>query len=76
MLEKGFRLGLTVRGSDYEYDGPDAAEVNAANPTKGIGPFTHRDPRDRPPEVFSGTNTLHFDPARAPYVLLPVIPKK
>lgn len=76
VLEKGFRLGLTVRGSDYEYDGADAPEINAANPTKGIGPFTHRDPRDRPPEVFDGVNTLHFAPGKMPYVLLPVIPKQ
>jgi predicted acyl esterase len=76
VLEKGFRLGLTVRGSDYEYDGPDAAEVNAANPTKGIGPFTHRDPVDRPPAVFDGVNTLHFSPGKAAYLLLPIIPSR
>jgi uncharacterized protein len=76
VLEPGFTLGLTVRGSDYEYDGPDAAEVNAANPTKGIGPFTHRDPRDRPPEIFGGRNTLHISPEHASYVLLPVIPAR
>ena len=31
-----------------------------AYPMKGVGPFTHTDPRDRPPEIFGGTNTLHF----------------
>ena len=42
---------------------------------KGVGPFTHTDPQDRPPEIFGGTNTLHFARAtKAPYLLLPVIP--
>lgn len=41
---------------------------------KGVGPFLHDDPVDRPPEVFGGLNMLHFDRERAPYVLLPVIP--
>jgi len=43
---------------------------------KGVGPFTHTNPHERPPEVFGGTTTLHFAPDRAPYLLLPVIPPK
>ena len=42
----------------------------------GVGPFTHDDPRDRPPAVFGGDVTLHAGPDRQAYVLLPVIPKK
>jgi hypothetical protein len=42
------------------------------NPMKGCGPFTHDDETDRPPRVFGGKVTLHFD--RQPYVLLPLIP--
>jgi hypothetical protein len=41
---------------------------------KGVGPFTHTHPHDRPREVFGGTNTLHFTPGTMPYLLLPVIP--
>ena len=59
-MPPGYRLGLTVRGKDYEYDGTDAALPNAPYPMKGVGPFTHTDPRDRPPEIFGGKNTLHF----------------
>ena len=70
----GYRLGLTVRGRDYEYDGTDAALPHAPYPMKGVGPFTHTNPSDRPPAIFGGTNTLHFAPGRMPYVLLPVIP--
>jgi uncharacterized protein len=74
VVPPGYRIGLTVRGKDYEYDGTDAALPHATYPMKGVGPFTHTDPRDRPPEVFGGTNTLHFGPGMAPYLLLPIIP--
>jgi predicted acyl esterase len=70
----GYRLAITVRGKDYEYDGTDAAVPFAAYPMKGVGPFTHTNPKDRPPEIFGGKNTLHFAPGKMPYVLLPIIP--
>ena len=72
----GFRVGFTVRGKDYEYDGTDAGIANAAYPMKGVGPFTHNDPIDRPSAIFGGRNTLHFSSTMAPYVLLPVIMPK
>jgi predicted acyl esterase len=74
VVPPGYRIGLTVRGRDYEYDGSDAGIANAPYPMKGVGPFTHTDPRDRPPEVFGGTNVLHFAEGKMPYLLLPVIP--
>ena len=43
-------------------------------PPKGIGPFTHTDPHDRPPEMFGGVNALHFGADMSPYLPLPVIP--
>ena len=46
-----------------------------AYPMKGVGPFTHTDPHDRPPEIFGGTNTLHFAAGKMPYLLLPIIPQ-
>jgi predicted acyl esterase len=74
VVPPGYRIALTVRGKDYEYDGTDAALPHAAYPMKGVGPFTHTDPRDRPPAIFGGANALHFGSARAPYLLLPIIP--
>jgi predicted acyl esterase len=71
-----YRVGLTVRGKDYEYDGSDAVVPYAAYPMRGVGPFTHTNPKDRPPQVFGGTNTLHFTSGRMPYLLLPVIPSR
>jgi len=74
VVPPGYRLALTVRGKDYEYDGTDAGIANAPYPMKGIGPFTHADPRDRPASIFGGRKTLHFAAGRMPYVLLPIIP--
>ncbi len=76
VVPKGYRLALSVRGKDYEYDGTDAGVAHAPYPMKGVGPFTHTNPLDRPPEIFGGRNTLHFGGSFAPCVLLPVIPKK
>jgi len=70
----GYRIGFTVRGKDYEYDGTDAGIANAAYPMKGVGPFTHTDPIDRPKSIFGGRNRLHFSAAMAAHVLLPIIP--
>jgi predicted acyl esterase len=76
VVPPGYRVGLTVRGKDYEYDGSDAALPHAAYPMKGVGPFTHTDKRDRPPAVFATVNTLHFSADKTPYLLLPIIPEK
>jgi len=27
---------------------------------RGVGPFTHKEPRNWPAEIFGGINTLHF----------------
>jgi hypothetical protein len=40
---------------------------------KGVGPFLHIDPDDRPDSIFVTTNTLHFAKDQQPYLLLPII---
>jgi predicted acyl esterase len=73
----GYRIGLSVRGKDYEYGGASGGKLsNFKNELKGCGPFLHDDPRDRPPETFDGTTTLHFGRGKVPYLLLPIIPPK
>jgi len=67
-----WRIALTIRGRDYEHDEAAATLSNMKNPMKGCGPFTHDDETDRPPAIFSGKVTLHFE--RQPYLLLPIIP--
>jgi uncharacterized protein len=76
VVPPGYSVALTVRGRDYEYDGTDAGVPNAAYPMKGVGPFTHGDPDDRPAAIFQCRNSLHFTVGKMPYVLLPVIPKR
>jgi len=70
----GYRIALTIRGKDYEYDGPGATLSNMKNVMRGCGPFVHDDPADRPAEIFGGTVRLHGDTAQQPYLLLPIIP--
>jgi len=73
VVPPGYCVALTVRGKDYDYDGTDAGLADAPYPMKGVGPFTHADPDDRPAAIFACRNTLHFDSGKMPYVLLPVI---
>ncbi len=75
VVPPGYRLALSVRGKDYEVDGKDIALPNAPYPMKGVGPFLHIDPDDRPADVFTCRNSLHFAPGKQPYLLLPVIPE-
>jgi hypothetical protein len=74
VVPKGWRIALTVRGRDYEWEGEAATLSNMKNPMRGCGPFVHDDETDRPPAVFGGKVTLHMGPERAAHVLLPVIP--
>ena len=74
VLPPGYQLAITIRGKDYEYDGTDMALPNAPYPMKGVGPFLHIDPDDRPDSIFQCKNTLHFAAGKQPYLLLPVIP--
>jgi hypothetical protein len=73
----GYRIGLSVRGKDYEYGGASGGKLsNFKNELTGCGPFLHNKPEDRPPAIFSGTTTLHFSGSRGAYLLLPIIPPK
>ncbi len=75
VVPAGYRLGLSVRGKDYEYGGGSGGRLsNFKNELMGCGPFLHDDPLDRPVEIFGGRTTLHFGAGREPYLLLPVIP--
>jgi len=75
VVPAGYRIGLTVRGKDYEYDGPSGGKISSfKNELRGCGPFLHDEPRDRPPAVFGADLTLHSGPNRAAYLLLPIIP--
>ncbi len=74
VVPAGWKVALTILGRDYEHDDAAATLSNMKHPMKGCGPFTHDDETDRPPSIFGGKVTLHFD--RKPYLLLPIIPEK
>jgi uncharacterized protein len=75
VVPKGYRIALTIRGKDYEWEGEAATLSNMKNPMRGCGPFVHDDPEDRPPAIFGGKITVHSGPQRQSNVLLPIIPK-
>ena len=74
-MPAGYRIGLTIRGTDYEYAGP-AAQLShfKGSQLRGVGIYTHADPAQRPTDVYGGTTTLHSGPIRPATVLLPVVP--
>ena len=76
VVPKGYRIALTIRGKDYEWDGAATRLSNMKNPMKGCGPFEHDDETDRPAAVFANKVTLHVGANRKANVLLPVIPPK
>jgi predicted acyl esterase len=72
VVPAGYRLALSVRGRDYEWQKSTGARLsNFKNELRGCGPFLHDDPRDRPAAVFGGRTTLHLGDS---FLLLPVIP--
>ena len=68
VVPAGCRIGVSIRGKDYEYGGAGGGKLsNFKNELKGCGPFLHDDPLDRPPSIFGGVTGLHFGPGKAPY---------
>ncbi len=76
VVPRGYRLGLSVRGKDYEHPGGKITVPGFKYTHTGVGPFVHTNTHDRPAAIFGGINTLHFSAAHQPYLLLPVIPPR
>ena len=77
VVPPGYRVVLSVRGKDYEYTGTQSDFAkNFYYANKGVGPFTHNDPVDRPTEIFGGEVTLHTGGEHPSSLLLPVVPPK
>jgi predicted acyl esterase len=80
VIPPGYRLALTVRGTDYDYGetAQSAANLMVRSATKeqkrSPGAFMHDDPRDRPAELFGGRVTVHTGTTYPSSLLLPVIP--
>ncbi|MEE9256515.1 MAG: CocE/NonD family hydrolase C-terminal non-catalytic domain-containing protein, partial [bacterium] len=77
VVPAGWRVALTVRGKDYEYEG-ELSEFGKKfhYATRGTGGMTHNDPDNRPADVVGGKVTLHAGGGRGAYVMLPIIPPK
>jgi predicted acyl esterase len=75
VLPAGWRVVLTVRGKDYEYEG-DLSEFGKKfhYGTRGTGGMTHNDPDNRPKDIFGGKVTLHAGGGLESYLLVPIIP--
>jgi hypothetical protein len=75
VLPTGWRVVLTVRGKDYEYEG-ELSEFGRKfhYGTRGTGGMTHDDPDDRSKDVFGGKVTLYAGGGRESYLLVPIIP--
>jgi len=75
VVPAGYRVALTVRGSDYVYGGP----IEASRPDQlgfgmtGSGFYLHNHPADRPEWLTISEQTLWCGGGRDAYVLLPVI---
>ena len=74
VVPTGYRIGLSVRGKDYENEQDPVPSPWGGESMRGVGPMQHNDQIDRLKSVFGGRTTLHFDTGRRPYVLFPVIP--
>ncbi len=77
MAPAGYWIALTFRGKDYQYEGELSEFAKTfAYAHRGVGPFQHADPDDRPAEIFGGRVTLHSGGDRDSYLMLPVVPAK
>jgi len=77
VVPAGWRIALTIRGKDYEYEGKlSSFAKNFHYGTRGTGGMTHNDPDNRPNSIFDNQVTLHSDANKNPYLLLPIIPSK
>ncbi|MGA7272768.1 MAG: CocE/NonD family hydrolase [Acidimicrobiia bacterium] len=78
VVPPGYRIGLSVLGRDYRYEGDEDADAEVIGSFKnrfsGCGPFLHDDPTDRPAGVFGGRTTLHLGPETPSRLIVPVIP--
>ena len=78
VVPAGWRVALTIRGKDYEYEG-ELSEFGKKfhYGTRGTGGMTHNDPDNRArPTSSAATVTLHAGGRPQSYLLLPIIPPR
>lgn len=74
VVPPGYRLGLSIRGRDYQYEEDAAVRGITASAMNGSGWCIHDDPADRDPATLTGQVTVHTGAGQQSYLLVPVIP--
>jgi uncharacterized protein len=74
VIPAGYRIALSVRGSDFDHGGEGSRLAHFRNEMRGCGPFIHVDDRARPPEIYGGDCALHTGPDHLSWVVLPFVP--
>lgn len=75
VVPAGYRIALSIRGTDYEYPGAHAESFKGYDAFTGVGLFRHDDHRDRPTDIYGGDVTVHTGPQHLSSVLFPIIPE-
>lgn len=76
IVPAGYRIGLTVLGRDFEFDGDGPWPEFNGVPMKGNGLFLHDDRDDRPVDVFGGKTTIVSEGDQRSFLLLPIVPSR
>lgn len=75
VLPPGYRLGLSITGQDFQFDGPGPWPELYGIEMRGQGTFLHNDEVDRPAEIYAQPFRVHTGPDHPSTLLIPVIPR-
>jgi len=75
IIPRGHRLGITLTGRDFAFEGDGPWPELYGIPMRGQAIFLHDDPSDRDPAVFERPFRIHTGGERASSVLLPLSPR-
>lgn len=73
-IPHGYRIGVSLRGRDYQYRGSQRTGQAASRNGIGPFPFRHDSHEDRANALANNGVTIHCSPERPSHVLLPIIP--
>ena len=75
VVPAGYRVALTIRGTDYEWPGEGARLGSSPTRCAAAGHSFTTTRATGPPEVFGGRTSIHMGGSTGSYVLLPIIPE-
>lgn len=71
VIPPGYRLALTVRGRDYQYQEDATARGITVAAMNGAGRCLHDDPEDRDEKILAGQVSIHTGAGQPSYLLVP-----